>query len=64
LNSVTVSSTGNYYPRIEVQDNAGAALVYASTDGVADRYQLDGQITVSATTMGDTKTMHVFIQTY
>lgn len=64
LNGVSVTATTNYYPRIEVQDNAGAALVYALTDGVPDRYQLDSPLRVTVAGGDAAGELNVIIQIY
>lgn len=58
------SSATTYYPRKEVQDNTGAALVYASTDGVADRYQVDGTVRVTVSSGEVDGTIGFYIQLY
>lgn len=65
LNAVTVSAATNYYPRVAVQDNAAAARLYAAAGtAVTDRYQLNGNITISCTGGSSAGTVTGFVQTY
>lgn len=53
-----------YYPRVPVQDSGGTALVYAGTDGVPDRYMLNGRVKVSVAGGDASEQIEIWVQTY